>query len=263
MLILLPPVLALGAHYAIKWRVKSKKRRTPLTEKLLRSPGDSLRLQIDDLTEEITFFVSIGAAVPLFIYSVHLSQSYFLEVPEGQLRIMISMLFGVAFCAYFVTRLAKLFNLRRRLRLGYDAELAVGQEISRLMLDGCHVYHDFPAGRFNIDHIVVGPAGVFAVETKGRSKPTSGNGRSDAEVVYDGKSLRFPGRVETKALDQASDNARWLRKWLSSALGEPIGVQPVVVLPGWFVKRVGPNGIPVLNPKLFPSFFANSKPLKP
>jgi len=34
------------------------------------------------------------------------------------------------------------------------------------MLDGYHVYHDFPAERFNIDHVVVGPAGAFAIETK-------------------------------------------------------------------------------------------------
>ena len=28
------------------------------------------------------------------------------------------------------------------------------------------VYHDIQADQFNIDHVVVGPSGVFAVETK-------------------------------------------------------------------------------------------------
>ena len=54
------------------------------------------------------------------------------------------------------------------------------------MLQGFHVYHDFPAEGFNIDHIVVGAKGVFAVETKTRSKRTTANRREDATVEYDG-----------------------------------------------------------------------------
>jgi hypothetical protein len=32
----------------------------------------------------------------------------------------------------------------------------------------------------NIDHVVIGKNGVFAVETKGRSKPMRGKGNDDA-----------------------------------------------------------------------------------
>ena len=42
------------------------------------------------------------------------------------------------------------------------------------MRDGFAVFHDVPGDKaFNVDHVVIGPQGVFAVETKGRGKPAS------------------------------------------------------------------------------------------
>jgi hypothetical protein len=89
-------------------------------------------------------------------------------------------------------------NLRRITRLGYEGEVATGQELNQLMLHGYHVYHDFVADKFNIDHLVVGPAGVFAVETKARAKPTSNNRKEDAHVSYDGRCLHFPKWKESQ-----------------------------------------------------------------
>jgi hypothetical protein len=59
-------------------------------------------------------------------------------------------------------------------RLGLDAELAAGQELDQLMRHGAFVFHDYPAEKFNIDHVVICESGVFAVETKARMKPDRG-----------------------------------------------------------------------------------------
>jgi hypothetical protein len=159
--------------------------------------------------------------------------------------------FGLAFFAYFLIKIVRLFNLRRIIRLGYEGEVATGQELNQMMLRGYHVYHDFVADKFNIDHIVVGPAGVFAVETKARAKPTSGNRNTSHKVSYDDKYIQFPKWKETKPLEQAKNQATWLERWLSSATGEKIQVRPVVALPGWFTTRMSSKGIPVINPKRF------------
>ncbi len=53
----------------------------------------------------------------------------------------------------------KMFNYRNRLRLGYDCELAVGQDLNELIGKGFKIYHDFPADGFNIDHIAIGTTG--------------------------------------------------------------------------------------------------------
>jgi hypothetical protein len=127
--------------------------------------------------------------------------------------------------------------------------MAVAEELNKLMFNGYHVYDDFPAEKFNIDHILIGPGGVFAVETKTRSKRNADRGKSSAEVTYDGKRLTFPKGYDVKTLMQAEAQASWLAKWLSSSVGEKVGVEPIVTLPGWYVKRIKPEGIRVLNPK--------------
>ena len=146
------------------------------------------------------------------------------------------------------------------LRLSYDGETAVGQELNRLMLEGNYVYHDFPADNFNIDHIVVGRSGIFAVETHARSKPSNGNRREDATVEYNGKMLNFPDRDDFKIIEQAEEQASWLSKWISSAIGEEVAARAIVALPGWFVKRTSADGISVVNPRQFPSLFKHIKP---
>jgi hypothetical protein len=258
-LIFIPLLLSLAIAYGVRYRSKWKKRKSPFTGNLLRSPGESIRTKIDDLTEDIIFYFAIMPVIPLFAFSSHLSESYFGQWPETTFRIVTSVILGSIPTLFFAVKLATLLTTRRKMRLGYEAELAAGQELNRLMLDGYQVYHDFPAEGFNIDHIVVGRTGVFAIETKGREKPITGNGMSDAEVVYDGDCLKFPRWVEKKPLEQAKSQADWLRKWLSRATGEQVGVQPMVCLPGWFVKRVGPNGIPVLNPKMVPALLRKAR----
>jgi len=44
----------------------------------------------------------------------------------------------------------------------------VGEILEGLVADGWQVIHDVSFGRGNIDHIVVGPGGLFTVETKSR-----------------------------------------------------------------------------------------------
>ena len=164
--------------------------------------------------------------------------------------IIFYILIGIICVIYFAYKITGVIRQKRKLTIGHEAEMAVGQELNELMRDGAWVFHDFPADEFNIDHIVVSTKGVLAIETKGRSKPTDGNGKSTAwEVIYDGMSLAFPGWTETEPIAQAERQAKWLQRWLTSAVGEPVTVKPILVLPGWFVKLANPKGIFVFNGK--------------
>ena len=49
--------------------------------------------------------------------------------------------------------------------------------------------------------------------------------------------------------------AKWVREWLSKAVGEPVPVQPVLILPGWYIRRTSSDGIPVINATNIKSFF--------
>src|SRR5580765_3182831 len=107
------------------------------------------------------------------------------------------------------------------------------------MRKGAVVYHDFPAEGFNIDHIVISLQGVFAVETKGYTKPGDLPAKEGAKVTFDGKVLKFPTWTTREPIEQAERQAQWLSKWASSATGEQVLAWPVVALPGWFVERTG------------------------
>ena len=91
-------------------------------------------------------------------------------------------------------RLWKLINLRRRIRLGFEGERHVGEALNQLMLVGYRVFHDFlitdkPRSIRNIDHIVIGSNGVFAVETKTRRKMKGENGANSQSLD---NALQYP-----------------------------------------------------------------------
>src|SRR5262249_477584 len=95
--------------------------------------------------------------------------------------------------AFMALGLARRRRWHEKLRLGYRGERAVGEELNRLMLDGCRVFHDVPLSKSgNLDHVVVAPSGVYAIETKTQVKRRSAESQAADEVVYDGICLTFP-----------------------------------------------------------------------
>ncbi|MBW1940658.1 MAG: NERD domain-containing protein [Deltaproteobacteria bacterium] len=246
--------------FIIKFSIRKKKRRLPFTENFLRSPGQSLIKQIDDINDEISSYLFCALTLPIFVYAIHISQSYFGNAKETASRIITTAALAIGLIVFSAFKLMKSIFRRRELRLGCDGELVVGQELNQLMLNGYCVYHDFPADKFNIDHIVVGPAGVFAIETKARRKPISGNGTADAKVTYDGRQLKFPHKIEVKSIQQSKRQAKWLSQCLSKAIGTQVSTIPALLLPGWFVERIiAPDGLLVMNPKFFCSWVVRSK----
>ena len=146
---------------------------------------------------------------------------------------------------------------RNHLRLGYDCELAVGLELNNRMRDGFHVFHDFPADGFNIDHVLIGSTGVFAVETKGRAKSRVVE-NENWKMEFNGKNLIFPGWAETEPITQAKTQALWLSLWLSKVTGASCRVEPVLAIPGWWIERTAPSDVKVFNGK-DSSFLAKGK----
>ena len=230
---------------------RHKNRRSPFTAKFLRGPGQSLIEKLDNINDDLFACLAMLIAMPISLYALYISNLYFQKRLLSFSSAFVSIISGALFVGYLIFKMVGLLNLRRSTRLGYEGEVATGQELNQMMLQGFHVYHDFVADKFNIDHIVVGPAGVFAVETKARAKPTSDNRSADAKVTYDGRCIHFPKWKEVKPLEQAKAQSVWLERWLSSATGEKTAVRPVVALPGWYITRTASDGILVINPKQF------------
>lgn len=244
----------------IRRRIRLRSLRPSFKQDLLRIPGGSLLMRLDNLNEQINLYLAYVITLPLIIYSALISYSYFQANQPSLTVIWISSVISIALITYMVFKLVKLLSRRNRIRLAYEGELVVGQELNQLMLHGYSVYHDFPADTFNIDHIIVGAKGVFAVETRTRSKGAVRNRSQEATVTYDGRMLTFADIADFETIEQAEQQADWLSKWLGAATGEPIAVRAVVTLPGWVVKRTSADGIPVVNPGQFASLFEHIKP---
>jgi nuclease-like protein len=251
--LLIQPLIALAGIalpllilYTLRWVFHRGRKRNPLTRDLLRSPGHSLRQQLEDVTLEGTADVACMMLVPSFATLVF---TLVYRPQSGAWTYGVVMVLLIGGLGFFTIRLARLWRRRTQLRLALDGEMATGEELNQLMLRGYRVFHDLQAGTFNVDHVVVGPAGVFAVETKSRAKTERGGGSRAATVIYDGSVLRFPGWQGREALEQAKRQAEWLRKWLRNAVGEPVDVKAVLALPGWFVERKAFGDVIVINPK--------------
>ena len=235
-------------------------RRSPLTEDLLRAPGHSLREKLEDLRSEVGFDVTVLMVVPNLLLALYLLQLQFRHLPPSMWVNVVLAALCVGVIGHFIRGLLRRSAEMDKLRKGLDAEVAVGQELDQLMRQGAVVFHDFQAEKFNIDHVVIAPQGVFCVETKGYTKALGDDGAAAARVKFDGRVLSFPGWQTSKPLEQAERNAQWLAKWLSSATGTEMSVIPVVALPGWFVDRKGRGTVRVFSGRELPSLLKAGTP---
>ncbi len=261
---ILPVVVSVGvihlAIFLIVSRNKKKRRYTQAESVPLRAPGQSLLNRMDRVTSDIQGCYIYLSIIPMTVLVVHLFLSYILNKPESWWRITASAGIILIYGCYFLMRMMVLSARRKAYHHAYEGEVSVAKKLNRLMGDGYHVYHDFPADRFHIDHIVIGPTGVMAVETRTRVKAGSRNRNLDPVVTYDGRMLHFPKYSDYQIIEKAKYQAVWLSQWIAAAVGEDIAARAIVALPGWSVKRTSAEGIPVVNPSQIETLFKHIKP---
>lgn len=231
-------------------RMVRKQRKSPLTENLLRPPGHHLLLQIEALRDEIDEHMMRLMFIPTVFTAFYFSRLFFDRL--NSVRMGLAVIVAIAVIGVIIQSTLKMLKVAKRLdglKAGYDAEMAVGQELDQLMRKGAWVFHDVEAEGFNIDHVVVASQGMFAVETKGYTKPTEGDGKANARVTFDGQRLSFPHFGTSVPIEQAERQARWLAEWLTKVTGASAKVLPVVALPGWYVERKGAGTVQVLSGK--------------
>lgn len=210
--------------------------RKPVKEALLRSPGETLRRKLEEIDDEINLRLASSIAVGAIV-GVMAGQSYRAGGPQMMNTLGVYLVIFLGAEIWLLRGLYAYVQERRSYRLGLSGELAVGEELNKLMLEGCRVFHDFPGGDdWNIDHVIVAPSGVFAIETKARHKRTGTKEQPAHVVIYTGDALQFPTWTETKPLEQIELNARQLAKFIEQAAAESLKVTPILALPGWMVK---------------------------
>ncbi|MFO7936936.1 MAG: nuclease-related domain-containing protein [Kiritimatiellia bacterium] len=107
---------------------------------------------------------------------------------------------------------------------GARGEEIVAVQLSGGLPAGYHVFHDLELrGVSPIDHLVVGPSGVFVIETKFWSGRVS---CSDGMLLVDG------GNPSRSPVEQADVEVKALREWFSAKMNDVPPIIPVVCFAG-------------------------------
>jgi hypothetical protein len=206
-----------------------RKTKSPLKERPLRTAGESLQEEAERFLDEYMLPFWMFATFCLIVVVFEWVRWAF----DGSFHPVLFTILGAvasAICLY------KFFRGRqhlRDLRLGREGELTVAQMLDELRAYGFQVFNDIVGDGYNIDHVVVGPTGVYAIETKTRSIPTDRH----AKVVYDGERIEVDGFApERDPIAQALACADSVRDMLPHVMPRQVLVQPVVVFPGRWVE---------------------------
>lgn len=261
-------------------RREARNERAPQREKVLRPAGYSSLCRIDELHEQllsglaqavasaVLFGLTGGMLYPiatgLALGEFTLAQLWALPRYEVLIAVLAFALGTLLWCVRSLARVWKLEDEARNWRFGLRGEQAVAEKLGarEVAAAGYVAFHDVPGdGKWNIDHIVVGPGGVFVLETKARPRRRATRAQEEQDVVFDGQVLQFPWCEDWKAVRQVAANARWVREFLAGFGPKEVPVQPVIVVPGWYVKPKGNYPVKVMNAKYLVGYLARMKPL--
>ena len=231
---------------------KNRKSRPPVSGALRRLPGQSVREELKRIVED-----EVAAYV---FYAVGFWGLVAWEFARRWLRFgsPLAALIAVAslasvYCAWRVSRLRRDV---RNLAQADKAERHVSDLLRRLRDKDYITFDDVmdeSAGwKSNIDHVVVGPGGVFAVETKGFS--VFGDGCLE---IDNGGNLLLGGKTALKnPLGQAKSSAVKISRHLEGCLHQKFWVHPVLIFPGWSVRSPkSETGVVVLGEEMIHDFF--------
>lgn len=235
-----------------------KDKRSPLKEKPLRLPGQSLDEEIQNKTNTIIFL--LFAAGSFIIFTVDywfmtislLGSNWYNYLP---LTVILGTIFTLILTMYSSIKIPKLIGQIDDLKLARDGERIVAEELQTLLTQGAAVLHDILGEKFNVDHVLISNHGVFVLETKTLRKTR----RGDAVISMKNSRVFANGyEIQRNPIKQAKALSHWVRDLLYKSTGKKFSVRPVVLFPGWFVEPMqSGQEVWVLNPKALPTFVAN------
>ncbi|WP_254431557.1 nuclease-related domain-containing protein [Meiothermus sp. PNK-Is4] len=126
----------------------------------------------------------------------------------------------------------------RALGKGYLGEMTVGKHLEQLPT-GWRVFHDLDLGGENVDHLVIGPAGIFNVEVKNYS----------GKVIATPRGLYNKGQRQDEVVKQAWRQSHRLREIFG------VEVKPILVFVGDQLEGDRVGKLPVKRPDELLSYF--------
>lgn len=223
-------------------RKQNEGRTSPIKAPARRVAGQGVREKLDDIVayEALPWFVA--GCVALTFVALAWAEHAIAAARAPWTTTLAGLVLAAAGVVYVLRAKRRAPNYR----LGLDGELAVADILDDLRERGYKVLHDIPGERGNVDHVVIGPAGVFAIETKARSKV---EGKYNSIRVKGDRVCFTPsGNSCDKAIPQAKAAAARIGSTLRERSGMQVYAQAVLVYPGWWVDTPRRDDVWVMNP---------------
>ncbi len=231
-------------------KTKTEKR-SPLKDKPLRYAGQSLDEQIEDkaLTTILNWFIFPGVVITLTVLEW---VRYFHPLPAQPVLITVVAIIILVISTFKFVEGARGI---KTLQMARDGERIVAEGLQELIKQGAAVLNDIQGDKFNIDHAVISPHGIFLIETKTYSKPA----KKDPLITFDEENVYVDGRsVDRQPIRQAKALAKWLQELLEKSTGQRFFIQPVILFPGWYTEKMKKGQeVWILNPKALSTFIEN------
>jgi len=203
------------------------KKQTVRLPQVRRRAGESLRERREKIVDENVLPAISVLFVFWFIYFVQQIQEWTHAGPRPQLWLFISIVATIIAAIWFW----RLIPIARHFNRGERGERHVADVLEELRSNGYRPIHDIVGDGFNVDHVLVGPGGIFAIETKYRS----GKG----EITVQNQGVFVGDRLEEKdCLKQARGSAKAVSQLIAENCARREWVTPVVVFVGdWKIRN--------------------------
>lgn len=211
-----------------------------------------LRNEIDWLTREQLLPIFLIMVVLWVVCAVEWTQRLAGQLPDPRFWTLLSLLVTV-YAAF------RIFRLRLPLP-GITSDFSGDGEVANILRGirpkGFVTLHDFRGDDRKIDHVVVGPSGIYAIETKKRS----GSGM----IEYGNEeALVFAGRIKDGLpLRHARDSASVVQSRLDEQSPDVYTVKALLVISGnWEIRRAHENpGVEVTTAARLAEYFEMQRP---
>ncbi len=200
-------------------------------DSIMREAAQRFRDEFERLSASQSIY--LGAALMfamLFAAAYFLqAQRLFLGYPDWQLYLQLAFLaLTLAFALY---ELIKTVRARREVRFLRDANVAIGHQLQRMSSGTTRVFHDVPTDSGVVDHVVIGPSGIYAINVVAHRT------RSMGSVRLEGNTLFFADSGAEYSVNDLVDNTARLEKELRQLLGHKVRVRSVIAVPGWDIDE--------------------------
>lgn len=180
--------------------------------------------------EQATYLGSALVFIVMYVAATLLDGSgLFVGYPDWQLYILLAAL--VAAAVFVLYRLVRTILEWRRVCFIRDANIAVGHQLQRIAAGQGLAYHDVRTPAGIIDHVLIGRAGVYAVNVIARRHLKKG------AAMLKGNQVVFSQGSDPEPVVDIAARCQQLRKQFRKETGSNIRVRSVIAVPGWEIAR--------------------------